>query len=273
MSTTSWRVVAASVTGASHVKTAWPCQDAHQWAELPGGILVAAVADGAGTASLGDVGAALAAGTAVETIGRALEASGWPSGNDEPRWRNLLVDALHAARTAVETQAAQQRAAVREFATTLILILAAPRLVAAAQIGDGALVLADGRGQPIALTRPQQGEYINETPFLVSPGALEQVQVAFWRGVPTHLAAFTDGLQSVALKLPEGTPHQPFFDPLFRFVESATDEEEARGKLIGFLASPRLRQRTDDDLTLLLAAQLDDSPGDLCSGGSRTASS
>ena len=29
---------------------------------------------------------------------------------------------------------------------------------------------------------------------------------------------FSDGLQRLALKLPEGTPHAPFFTPLFRFA-------------------------------------------------------
>jgi hypothetical protein len=165
---------------------------------------------------------------------------------------------------AVKAEAAERGVAVRDLATTLTLLVAAPQLVAAAQVGDGAVVLSDWRGSPIALTLPKAGEYTNETTFLVSPGALKEVQVAVWRGVPTHVAAFTDGLQRLALKLPEGVPHTPFFDPLFRFVESDSAEEEAQSRLIGFLASRRIRQRTDDDLTLLLAARLGNGLGDPC---------
>src|SRR5919108_217744 len=65
-----WRVVAASAPGTSHEKLGQPCQDAHHWATFPESVLVAAVADGAGSAELGHVGATIAARTAVETIGR-----------------------------------------------------------------------------------------------------------------------------------------------------------------------------------------------------------
>ena len=43
-------------------------------------------------------------------------------------------------------------------------------LVAAAQVGDGAIV-ADAEGNVVGLTAPASGEYLNETVFLVSPGA------------------------------------------------------------------------------------------------------
>jgi len=54
--------------------------------------------------------------------------------------------------------------------------------------------------------------------------------------------------------MPSGEPHQPFFSPLFRFVAQVTDETVAQEELMEFLQSPRVTQRTDDDLTLLLAA-------------------
>lgn len=49
-----WRVAAASVRGTTHEKTGQPCQDAHCWEQLPESVLVAAVADGAGSAALGE---------------------------------------------------------------------------------------------------------------------------------------------------------------------------------------------------------------------------
>ena len=68
-----------------------------------------------------------------------------------------------------------------------------------------------------------------------------------------HIAILSDGLQMLALKIPEYMPHAPFFSPLFRFVAEVTDETEAKEQLEAFLRSPRVRKRTDDDLTLLLA--------------------
>ena len=105
-----------------------------------------------------------------------------------------------------------------------------------------------------ALTQPEQGEYLNETKFLICPDAVETAQVSIWQGQPAHLAIFSDGLQMLALKMPDGRPHSPFFAPLFRFVASVSDPTEAQEQLEAFLRSPRVTERTNDDLTLILAA-------------------
>jgi hypothetical protein len=63
-----WWVVATSVAGTQHHTRGQPCQDAYYWCTLPDEVLVAAVADGAGSATLGKVGATLAAGTAATTV-------------------------------------------------------------------------------------------------------------------------------------------------------------------------------------------------------------
>lgn len=69
-----------------------------------------------------------------------------------------------------------------------------------------------------------------------------------------HLAIFSDGLQRLALKMPEGEPYEPFFSPLFHFTTQIRDETVTEKELIWFLESDRVGERTDDDLTLLLAA-------------------
>jgi hypothetical protein len=77
-----------------------------------------------------------------------------------------------------------------------------------------------------------------------------------WRYPLTGLALLTDGLQMLALKMPGGEPHEPFFQPLLRGVMTAESRERAEEQLRGFLLSPRIRQRAQDDLTLLLAVRL-----------------
>ena len=103
------------------------------------------------------------------------------------------------------------------------------------------------------MTSPQSGEYLNETTFLISPKAMEQAQTNVWRGSLAFISAFSDGLQMLALKMSDGTPHAPFFSPLFRFIHEMEDMTEAKSQLNSFLRSPRITQRADDDLTLLLA--------------------
>lgn len=250
-----WRVAAASICGTSHAKTGQPCQDTHWWAVLPHSTLVAAVADGAGSAARAEVGAAIAVRTAVATLHARLPLVPLP--HEDSGWRTLLTEAMQAARTALDAEALERAIQVRDLATTLILLAATPQIVAVIQIGDGAAVVSDHTGKILALTAPQSGEYLNETTFLVSPGAVETAQVMIWHGTPSHIALLTDGLQMLALNTPAGIPHAPFFSPLFRFVTDMTDAIVVKEKLAAFLESPRVMERTNDDLTLLLAALVD----------------
>ena len=195
------------------------------------------------------MGANIAVKIALETLEKQIN-----SVDIDVVWENYLKLALNEALTAIQNESVTQEIEVRELATTLIIGIATPELVAVAQIGDGAIVVEDKTGNILELTIPASGEYLNETVFLVSSNAVENAQFNLWLGQPKYLAAFSDGLQMLALKMPEGKPHHPFFSPLFKFVETITDETDAQEQLMGFLRSPRLTQRTDDDLTLILAS-------------------
>ena len=246
-----WRVVAASVCGTSHVKNDLLCQDAHHWQVLPDNVLVAVVADGAGSASLGKVGAMVATEAAIENISvqevtRSMLA-------DDEFVRSLLTAAMVAAKKAVEEEALAVGKQTTDLATTLIIMVATPEGAAVAQIGDGVAVAKDFAGNLQALTMPDSGEYINETTFLTSDNAIATAQLRLWRQPITNIGLLTDGLQMLAINMAVGAPHKPFFLPLFDFVANAEDKSVAKEQLVKFLKSERITQRTDDDLTLVLA--------------------
>ncbi|WP_066377770.1 MULTISPECIES: PP2C family serine/threonine-protein phosphatase [unclassified Anabaena] len=247
-----WQVVAASVCGTSHLKNKQLCQDAHHWQQLPDNVLVAAAADGAGSASQGKVGAMVAVETAIENL--SLKNITRYSLADDETVQLLLTDALVAAKKAVEDEAAACQQQPQDLATTLIIAIASPEMVAAVQIGDGLAVAKDRTGHLLALTIPHNGEYINETTFLTSPGALDTAQMRLWREAIVNIGILTDGLQMLALNMVVGEPHKPFFFPLFEFVEKTEDKTAAKEQLVRFLSSERITQRTDDDLTLILGA-------------------
>jgi len=248
-----WRTAGVSVPGVSHLRTGTPCQDAHLWEQTASGILIAAVADGAGSASLADVGSACAVRAAVKASLEHLS-DGLPLEDED--WQALLAEALQAGREALTAEAAAHSGSLSDLATTLLVALATPELVAAGQVGDGAVVvrLAGPRFQ--AVTRPPAQEFLNETTFLTSEDVLDQAQFAVVRDHLTALALLSDGLQMLALKLPEGTPHPPFFDPLMRLVAEVNDRETAEEHLRRFFQSPRITDRTDDDLTVVLAVRV-----------------
>lgn len=233
----------ASVAGAGHRRTGRPCEDAHAWAVLSGGRLVAAVADGAGSAPLGIVGAHAASRAAVD----ALRLRGDPDA--------ALRHAVRAAATAVERSAQARGVQPGDLATTLLALVAGPEWVASIRVGDGAAVVHDAVGNLALLGGGGTNEYLNETVFLTSPGSLEDLQPAIWEGRASALALFTDGLEGLAIRRSDGAPHPPFFGPLFRFLAEEPDAGRAAERLQAFLEGPRVTERAEDDLTLLLAVR------------------
>ena len=245
-----WRVAAASAQGVSHARSGQPCQDAYAWAGVDPDFVILCVADGAGSAAHSEIGSNIAVQEAV----RISSDQGRFDTEQEAQTRRMLEAALQAAVAAVEREAETRGIPAQELASTLIHVLATRQGVAVAQIGDGAVIAGDAEGRIFGLTRPENGEYANTTTFLTSPGAIETAQYVVHPHPVTHLAIFSDGLQRCALRMPDATPYAPFFAPLFRFVADEADPEEARTQLTAFLNSPRVLERTDDDITLILAA-------------------
>ena len=257
-----WRVVRASVQGTSHARTGQPCQDsssvgqdAHQ------AMLVAAIADGAGSAELSADGSSIAAHAATRMAARLIRRHVQPL--YEGVLKEILNEAVHYARRELVAEAFRRRKKkdLGNFATTLIVAICAPEITGAAQIGDGAMVSADKRmpnddedGGYALFSAPQRGEYANTTNFITSDNWQASLDIKTQYGGVRHVAMFTDGIQSIALNAVSGnTPHSPFFDPLFRWLERQVDHEDAGDSLAAFLSSPRVKARADDDLTLLLA--------------------
>lgn len=244
-----WNVIAASVAGTSHGRSGVPCQDAHFYIQQDN-LLIAAVADGAGSASSAEIGSSVAARTSVEKIADLISAT--PKFSDDIIGA-IIQEGLIAARASLEREAQERSIALRDLATTLIVLVASEESVVAAQVGDGAIVVLSAAGELICVTVPPRGEYINETTFLVSDNWSSSVQCSTFRHRVKEIAAFSDGLQRLALKLPEAIAFEQFFRPLFGFVLESQDGVAANVQLETFLNSPRVNERTDDDKTLLLA--------------------
>ncbi len=228
-----------------------PCQDASFCLTLPEAVFLA-VADGAGSALLSDVGAQLAAKTAGEALGLLSQGHGLPP--EDEALEDLLRRAAFAAKEAVQIEASAREHPSRDLASTLLLVAAESGRVAALQIGDGAVVLESRDHELFSLTKPETGEFINETTFLTSDNAASAAQVRTWRGDVSHIAVFSDGLQLLALQMPHWAPFRGFFAPIFRFLEDCGDRVTAERELQQSLSSPRISAKTDDDLTLVIAS-------------------
>ena len=237
-------------TGSSHVKCDEVCQDRFEvWSA--DGVFLAAVSDGAGSAQRAEVGAEVAVQEALAYMRGRL--------HDTTDWLDLVASAFDIARSAVLARAEAEDLPAREFACTLLLLALSPEGGAAGQIGDGVIALRDDAEEGWSwVFWPQKGEYANMTRFLTDPEGASPAELAGIRPSAFEVAMMTDGLEALALDYSGRSAHDPFFDGVLAPLRSSetVGEVEALSKgLSSFLASPRVCERADDDLTLFIAAR------------------
>lgn len=248
----TWRLVYASEVGTSHEHTATPCQDSC-WAQvdqLASGepLLSVFVADGAGSAAKGGEGAELAIEAAAAFVAKKLKQGEFGLSD------TLATDIVLAVRERVYAAADAAGLKARDFACTFLGVLSSAHGTLVLQIGDGGVVLDTGSGLEVAVV-PMSGEFVNMTHFVTDEDAVTVLATKAYPDRALKVAAFTDGIQRLALNLATNTPHEPFFAPFFNGMAKATAEQEdmLQGLLVKFLGSAPVNERTDDDKTLALA--------------------
>lgn len=218
-------VIAATVAGPSHRREGRAGQDAFAYRLLPDGV-IAAVADGLGSAPWSGIGARLAVDAAITACSPAA--------------------AVAAARVALESAAAALATPLRDFGCTLLVCQASPGEVVTAHVGDGGAVADTGA----VVSPPADSEYVDEVEPLTADGWAAATRVNRVTGAAA-VALFTDGCQRAALaRRPDGwAAHPGWWRPLFAHARRADDASA----LEAFLEGPRLNAHSDDDKTLLIA--------------------
>lgn len=251
--TGGWRVVVATDAGSRHKAMNAPCADA-AWADvLPNAdgsdSLVMCVADGAGSAKFGDVGATECVSAAVAFMrGFLLE----PDADVDALPVNLIATIKSHLRGIADPSGMPLSA----YACTFQLVVASDALTFVLQVGDGAVVVDVGNGLEL-MPQPAGGEFINQTHFVTDDDPAKFMVVNAHPGKATRVASLTDGLTRLAVNFAVNKPHEPFFTPLFGTLASSKGERSAlEAALKQFLASGPIEARTDDDKTLALATRV-----------------
>jgi hypothetical protein len=258
---TSWRVVATSVAGTSHVARDEPCADCCDYREFraadESAILVLVASDGAGSAALGAAGARLTCDAILERAKVWVDA-GQPLSSftiaDAQTW---LAEARGDIKIMADLSDSPARTE-RDFACTLLAALVDTNHAVFFQIGDGGIVRRSPSGlDPVFW--PESGEYANCTYFVTDANAEAHLQFCTLDAVDA-VGMFTDGVQPLALHYATRTAHAPFFAPMFEYLtgSAAPNPDESMEALREFLNSPPVNARTDDDKTLILAARVMD---------------
>ncbi len=250
-----WRAISRSSIGTSHKKQQLPCQD-YGRCIISQNIIIGAVADGAGSAKYSDIGAKFAVETALSYLWEFQKKKPYWQERSRPRSdepvRKLFVKTLERVVTALQKQAVKGGYSLNDLACTLLVFVATPHWIAAMQIGDGFIVVRCQEKDHQLLFPPDKGEFINETTFVTSSNALNEMQVCVQPGKLMFICASTDGLERVAIRLSDWTPFKPFFQPLEECLYEDTHLAQKDEYIRNFLDSDRLNARTDDDKTLLL---------------------
>lgn len=262
----AWKAIVRSAVGTQHQQQQLPCQDYGNYCFLDNDALVGAVADGAGSAKHSELGARLAVEKVMkifseigrshfDSIGERLspqESQRFSLPLNIKEARELFAKIVKEVVVTLEQQAINERYAIADLACTLLVVVATPHWLAAMQIGDGFIVVGLQGEERQLIFQPDKGEFINQTTFVTSANALDEMQVKVLSGKQEFICVSTDGLEKVAIQMSDWTPFSPFFEPLEEYLKETNNPEQNDAYILSFLGSERLNARTNDDKTLLL---------------------
>jgi hypothetical protein len=243
-----WRFALARATGTSHARHEMPCQDRCACALIDSGI-VAALADGAGSAKFAEDGAEIAVNTFVSVISEAQI-------NPATDFGELMRGAAVKARDAVVAHGQEKGIEARHLASTLLAIVSTEYGSGAVQIGDGVIVVSQEAGEWGWVFWPQRGEYTNTTRFLTDEDAPARLEVESFSHPMSDVILISDGLEPLAIHYASKSVHHPFYNGLLGpLLKSGTEGHDTTlsTALASFLSSPAVTSRADDDVSIVMA--------------------
>jgi hypothetical protein len=252
----AWRTAYGSAIGTAHLRNGTACQDAGCCDVVAtteaGEILVASVADGAGSAAQSEHGARLA----VQSFQRHFAAAALDDASLATLDRDFVLRWL--ADTQIELAALAQEAGhqIRDYACTFLGVVLSEQAALYMQIGDGAIVVAEADSYQ-TIFWPQHGEFANSTFFLTMDDAAAIIQIDRRDAPPAEIAMFSDGLERLVLDMTARRVHAPALTPVFNWL-ATTDPApagEASPIVAAYLSSANVNRRTDDDKTLIMATR------------------
>lgn len=244
-----WKSLATSLIGLSHERQSKGCQDHSAVLEINPSLVVLLAADGAGSAEYGGEGSKCVIQTVRETLRSRLGEEDF----NEMDVPELLLRVFAEAHGALEVVAKAADRTLRQYATTLAIAICTPVVVYSAQVGDSVVCLLDKSMciKPILL--PRRSEHVNEVTFLTSEFWKESYEFESFDGEWLMVALQTDGLQWVTLN--RGQLFEPFYQAVHKLVLTADTSDQAVQELSDQLMTPQVREKCDDDLTLVVTVK------------------
>jgi serine/threonine protein phosphatase PrpC len=257
MNAGKWRYAQASVIGSAHINQKTICQDRFLCRAIEigaGEILIAVVADGAGSTTDGQVGAEIACEFFVEQVAAFLKSGNASVGSLNEDFGKLWISHFQ---TKIAAVALKNKKTSRDYASTLVAAIVGADSAVFYQVGDGGAVYsANGAAESYRFgIEPSESEYVNTTDFLTDEAAVNSLRFVCLEQTIEDLILFSDGIFPVAVDYQTNRPHEPFLMPMMAPLRNNNVIDGLNNKLESFLASPKINEKTDDDKTIILASR------------------
>ncbi len=142
-----------SIVGTSHVSKNTPCQDYHRYETLDNGWLVAAVADGVGSAKHSEVASKMACDVFVETCKTLITKDTAITDT-----KAILAEAYKTADTKIKDYVYGIEDLITDYDTTLSTVIYDGKHLVYGHSGDGGIVALSYEGDYIKVTEPQKAD-------------------------------------------------------------------------------------------------------------------
>ncbi len=217
--------------------------------------MVAVVSDGAGSAREASRGASIVCLEFHRRVGAYLRNGGGLASIDRER----VADWIDAVRDRISVLAISAHLSPRDYAATLVALLANEERAVVVHVGDGAAVVRNRETKEWQVPSwPFHGEYASTTRFVIDdPHA--RFEIVHLAASIDRFALFSDGIEYLVLDHREKSVPAPFFERLLEPV--AVWERSGRNRKLSkhlrdYLDGESVCAATDDDKSLILGALL-----------------
>lgn len=276
----SWKTSSARCTGSSHIQAGTPCQDWAMSKRFDNGDIAISLADGAGSSKYSHYGSSLVATRVSQLISDHFDEAFGNSAKKEVfkqrLIRQLQIDVSELTKLGINLTEDERNhhslpsrdqqllvpCKVSDLACTILCIVVRGNRFVAIHVGDGVMGIELTRyGNTIleVLSRPDNGEFANETYFVTSSSAIESARMVTGRinSATRNVTGFilmSDGPESALYNKREAAL-APACSKLLAATRALEQDEmsfQLEKTLSGVIA-----KKTSDDCSLALMSRID----------------
>lgn len=241
-----WKTLSYEVIGKSHIKANKVCQD-KTFTLTSNNVLVAALADGAGSCEFSDVGAIIACKSICNYLSNNFDELIQIDNANE-----VIAKIINYVCDSLMQKAENMKCDIEKLSSTLLCVAIKNDDVIVFHVGDG-LIAGVKNFELKTLTMPDNGEFANATYFVTSPRAYEKARL---------LKGKTEGFQGFAL-MSDGSSASLYNKKTKMPVKGIAKlisglqytYPEAYKETVKFLMDFEIHERTTDDCSISLIAQ------------------